>query len=72
MVSIPGSYRYSPSNMVSANRASTNVVSATKVSINMVFGNMVSTNVILEKWFLLTRIDNPVVALIAKKVVHVL
>lgn len=63
--------------MVSANRAATNVVSATKVSINMVspnmvFGNMVSTNVILEKWFLLTRIDNPVVALIAKKVVHVL
>ena len=59
--------------MVSANRGATKVVSTTKFSINMVspnmvFGNMISTNVILEMWFLLTRIEQP----IAKKPVHVL
>ena len=53
------------------------MVSATNVSIkmvspNMVFGNLVCTNAILEMWFLLTRIDNPGVAQIAKKDVHCL
>jgi hypothetical protein len=42
------------------------------VSPNKFFSNMISTNVILEMWFLLTRIDNPGVAQIAKKDVHVL